>query len=168
VEAINIRQVRPDDRERIAEHFARLSASSSYFRFFSPRRALSERELARFTDVDTGRHAALAATVNEGGAERIVGLAQYVVTGQGRADLACSVADEYQGHGLGRLLFRRLIALARANGIVEFESDVLGDNQRMLRLLKRNGLAKHRSIEAGVVHVSFSGAEVDGALRPAA
>ena len=167
MDGITIRRVRADDRERIAEHFRQLSPSSRYFRFFSPRRAVSERELDRFADSDGSRQAAVAAMVNEAGTERIVGLAQYVATGGRRADLACSVADRYQGRGLGRLLMGTLIALARANGIAEFESDVLGDNQRMLQFLKRNGLAKHRSTEAGVVHVTFSGAEAD-ALRPAA
>lgn len=167
-DGISIRLVRTDDEERLVEHFRSLSPASVYFRFFSPRRGLSSRELAGVTEIDFRRRAALAATTGSGDAERIVGVAQYVVIDGGRADLACSVSDEYQGRGIGLLLLRRLLALARANGIAEFESEVLGDNQRMLSLLKKNGLAKHRSVESGVVHLTFSGDEADRALRPAA
>jgi RimJ/RimL family protein N-acetyltransferase len=165
---VSVRLVRADDGERIAQHFGNLSPASSYLRFFSPRRRISAQELARLTKIDPRRQAALAAIVGSGDDERIVGLAQYVVVDGRRADVACSVIDELQGHGVGLLLLRRLLALARANGVTEFESEVLVDNHRMLGLLTRNGLAKHRSVEGGVVHLTFSGAEADGALRPAA
>jgi RimJ/RimL family protein N-acetyltransferase len=166
--AVTIRLVRRDDEERLAEHFRSLSATSTYFRFFGPRRRLSARELSGLTEIDFRRRAALAATTGSGSTERIVGVAQYIVVEGGRADLACSVIDEYQGRGVGLLLLRSVLALARANGIAEFESEVLGDNQRMLSLLTKNGLAKHRSVESGVVHLTFSGDEADQALRIAA
>jgi len=167
-DGISIRLVRSDDEDRLVEHFRSLSPASTYFRFFGPRRRLSARELAGLTEIDSRRRAAVAATSGSGSTERIVGLAQYVVVEGKRADLASSVIDEYQGRGVGLLLLRRVLALARANGIAEFESEVLGDNQRMLGLLTKNGLAKHRSVEAGVVHLTFSGDEADQALRPAA
>ena len=167
-DGISIRLVRTDDEERLVEHFRSLSPASVYFRFFGPRRGLSSRELAGVTEIDFRRRAALAATTGSGTTERIVGLAQYVVVEGKRADLACSVIDEYQGRGIGFSLLHRILALARANGIAEFESEVLGDNQRMLSLLKKNGLAEHRSVESGVVHLTFSGDEADRALRPAA
>src|SRR5438445_4972920 len=130
-EGISIRLVRSDDEERLVEHFRSLSPASTYFRFFGPRRGLSSRELAGVAEIEFRRRAALAATTGSGNAERIVGVAQYVVIDGARADLACSVIDEYQGRGIGLLLLHRLLALARANGIAGFELEVLGENHRM-------------------------------------
>src|SRR5437899_1743576 len=42
--SILIRAIRPDDRERLVEHFGRLSARSVYFRFFNAKRRLTDDE----------------------------------------------------------------------------------------------------------------------------
>jgi ribosomal protein S18 acetylase RimI-like enzyme len=167
--AVDIRAIRPDDTRRLCEHFHSLSPTSAYFRFFSPKRRVSARELAGLTDIDFRRKVTLVATVRIMGAERIIGLAQYVVDDdrRQRAQLACSVVDEYQGRGIGTLLMEHMLGIARANGIVEFAADVLGDNHTMLGLLTKSGLATHRSTQAGVVHLTFSGAEADRFLMAA-
>jgi len=166
---IEIRAVRPDDTGRLCEHFRSLSPTSAYFRFFNPKRRVSARELAGLTDIDFRRNVTLVATVRSRGAKRIIGLAQYVVDDdrRQRAQLACSVVDEYQGRGIGTLLMEHMLGIARAHGIVEFAADVLGDNHTMLGLLTKNGLATHRSTQAGVVHLTFSGAEADRFLMAA-
>jgi GNAT superfamily N-acetyltransferase len=166
---VDLRAIRPDDKKRLCEHFRSLSPTSAYFRFFSPKRRISERELAGLTELDFLRKVTLVATMRVRGAERIVGLAQYVVTDDRlrRAQLACSVVDEYQGQGTGALLLEHLLGIARARGVVEFEADVLGDNHKMLRLLTKSGLTTHRSTQAGVVHLTFSGAEADRFLAAA-
>jgi len=166
---VEIRAVRPDDTGRLCEHFCSLSPTSAYFRFFSPKRRVSERELASLTDIDFVRKVTLVATVCSTGAERIVGLAQYVVDDncRQRAQLACSVVDAYQGRGLGTLLMGHLLGIARARGVVEFVADVLSDNHTMLGLLTKSGLATHRSTQARVVHVTFSDAEADRFLTAA-
>lgn len=164
---IEIRTVRPDDAERLAEHFRALSPASSYSRFFGARSAVPAREIARIAAPSSGERGAVVATIGSGNAERIVGLAQYVVTG-GLANMACSVLDRLQGMGIGRRLLGRLLALARANGVTEFESEVLVDNGRMLGLLHGAGLDAHRHVEEGIVHVHFSAGDADRALRAAA
>jgi RimJ/RimL family protein N-acetyltransferase len=56
------------------------------------------------------------------------------------AEVAFTVADDFQGRGLGSTLFRRLAQLARARGITAFEAEVLKSNERMLRVFERSGL----------------------------
>jgi GNAT superfamily N-acetyltransferase len=160
---VAIRAIRPDDSGRLGEHFGSLSPTSAYFRFFSPKRKVSERELAGLTDIDFRRDVTLVTTMRSGEAERIVGLGQSVVDDdfRQRAQLACSVIDAYQGRGIGTLLIKHVVGIARARGVVEFAADVLGDNHKMLRLLTKSGLATHRATQAGVVHVTFSEAEAD-------
>jgi len=84
-----------------------------------------------------------------------------------RAQLACSVIDTYQGRGIGALLIKHVVGIARARGVLEFAGDVLGDNHTMLQLLTKSGLATHRSTQAGVVHVTFSEVEADRFLAAA-
>jgi GNAT superfamily N-acetyltransferase len=166
---IDVREIRPDDKSRLLEHFGSLSVRSSYFRFFIPKRTFSQRDLAAFTELDFVRGVALVATVAGARVERIVGLAHYVVADgvSSSAVLACSVTDEYQGRGIGAVLLEHLLRFAREHGIDRFEADVLGDNEKMLGLFEHSGLAKHRSVDSGVVHVTFSGEEVDHFLAAA-
>jgi len=166
---IAIRAIRPDDKRRLCEHFRHLGPTSAYFRFFSPKRRISEQDLISLTEIDFLRNVTLVATMAIQGAERIVGLGQYVLDDDrsGRAQLACSVVDAYQGRGIGALLIEHLLGIARACGVVDFAADVLGDNHPMLRLLAKSGLVTHRSTQAGVVHLTFSGAEADQFLAAA-
>src|SRR5271157_4015658 len=67
--AIRIRAIRPDDQERLHEHFRGLSEKSVYFRFMGIRRDLSPQDLKRLTELDFKNHVGLAATLTEDGRE---------------------------------------------------------------------------------------------------
>src|SRR5690242_8268208 len=155
--SIHVRALRPDDRERLLDHFHRLSARSVYFRFFGAKRRLTDAELDDFTHLDFIERAALVATLRERGEERIIGVGRYA-TVPGRphaAEVAFAVADEHQGRGIGTLLLEHLLPLARATGITEFHADVLGENNRMLDVFAHSGLVATSSVDGGVVHLSF-------------
>lgn len=158
--SIHIRAIRPDDKQRLIDHFQRLGKRSVYFRFFSAKRHLTDEELVRFTEVDFVRHVALVATLRDGSAERIIGVGRYMACedepGQPpRAEVAFAVADEHQGRGIGTLLLEHLVRLAQHNGISEFEAEVLGENNRMLGVFGHAGFVVRRSMEGGIVHVCF-------------
>jgi acetyl coenzyme A synthetase (ADP forming)-like protein len=163
--SIHIRAIRPDDKHRLIDHFQRLSQRSVYFRFFGAKKRLSDAELSRFTEPDFVRHVGLVATLWEGDEERIIGVGRYMARhdegAPHRAEVAFAVADDHQGRGIGTLLLEHLAPLARANGITEFEADVLGENNQMLRVFSDSGFVVHRSIESGVVHVSFPTQETE-------
>jgi acetyl coenzyme A synthetase (ADP forming)-like protein len=165
--SIHIRAIQPDDKDRLVAHFARLSAQSVYFRFFSAKKRLTDEELARFTEVDFVRHAALVATLGQASEERIIGVGRYtVVDGPAkRAELAFAVADEFQGRGVGTLLLEHLAPIARAHGITEFEADVLGENNRMLEVFAESGFKVKRSIEDGIFHLAFPTAQTEEVLE---
>jgi acetyl coenzyme A synthetase (ADP forming)-like protein len=157
--SIHLRAIRPDDRERLLDHFHRLSPQSVYFRFFGAKRRLTEKDLDHFTGVDFDRAVALVATLGDGADERIIGVGRYAVVdgapGARRAEVAFAVIDEHQGRGIGTALLERLAAIARRSGIGEFEADVLGENNRMLRMFATSGFRVTRSLAGGVFHVSF-------------
>jgi acetyltransferase len=50
------------------------------------------------------------------------------------AELAVLVADEFQNHGLGHKLTRRLLDVARAENLASVVVDILGENRRMVEL----------------------------------
>jgi hypothetical protein len=76
---VYIRAIRPDDKERLADHFARLTAESRYYRFFGFRKALTPHELGYLTEPNFAGHVALVATIKKGNSvESIVGDGRYV------------------------------------------------------------------------------------------
>ena len=159
--SVHVRAIRPADRELLASHFAGLSAETVYYRFFRAKKRLTEEELTQLTELDFVRRAALLVTeIRDGEEERIIGVGRYVVSNDDggppwRAEVAFTVSDAWQGRGVGSLLLDHLARIARANDIVEFEADVLGGNNRMLRVFQKSGFGVTRALEGGVFHVSF-------------
>lgn len=159
--SITLRALRADDRARLTEHFDRMSPESVYFRFFRVARRLSDKELRAFTEMDFIRNAGLVATIGRGEEERIVGVGRYSVVDESlipprRAEVAFSVTDDHQGRGIGTLLLEHLAEIARANGVEEFEADVLGENNRMLKAFASSGFTVMRSVRGGIFHLSFA------------
>jgi acetyl coenzyme A synthetase (ADP forming)-like protein len=163
--SIHIRAIRSDDKQRLLDHFHHLGERSVYFRFFGSKKRLSDAELVRFTEPDFIRHVALVATLREGDEERIIGVGRYFRVGDDaaapRAEVAFAVRDEHQGRGIGTLLLEHLCRIARTQGISEFEADVLGENNQMLQVFRSSGFKVRRSLEGGVVHVSFPTEETE-------
>jgi GNAT superfamily N-acetyltransferase len=152
--AILIRGIRPDDKQRLLQHFHGLSAQSVYFRFFGIKRSLTEDDLSRLTKLDFVNHVGLAATINA--EERFIGVGRYFRTGEShRAEVAFAVLDEYQGQGIGTLLLKHLARIARGKGIIEFGADVLASNHQMLEVFANSGFSFHNSYESGVVRVTL-------------
>ena len=81
---------------------------------------------------------------------RFIGVGRYVRKDTpSRAEIALAVLDEYQSAGVGPLLIRHLGYIAHQSGISEFEVDVLGDNSRMLRVLRKSGCIIRHANDAG-------------------
>ena len=159
--SIRIRAIRADDKDRLLDHFRHLSQDSIYHRFFGLKRSLTPLELVRLTELDFKTHVALVATLRADGDERFIGVGRYISSESGRAEVAFVVLDEHQGRGIGTLLLEHLGRIARAAGISEFQADVLGDNNRMLEVFAKSGFRAKRSIEGGVVHLSFPTGETE-------
>jgi len=153
---IEIRALRPDDRDALLAAARRASTETVFHRFFAVRRNFTEQEIAAFVNVDFVNHVALVAVADEGGRAAIVGGGRYVLVQPGMAELAFAIIDEYQGRGLGTVLMRHLAAIARGAGLKEFIAEVLPDNLPMLKVFERAGLPMHTRREPGVVHVTLA------------
>ena len=145
-----VRAIRPADREAFLAFHTSLSDESRYFRYFSARRKLPERELLHFTEVDQSDHAGVVATVDG----RLVGHALYDrLADPDEAEVALEVADAFQGHGVGTAMLAELARTARRAGIRRFLAHVLPTNQRMLQVFQDLGFEEHARFEDGVVRV---------------
>src|ERR1700761_8207180 len=114
---IEIRALRPNDEAGMLAAIDRTNAESLRRRFFASKRGFSEKEKAFFMDVDFVNHVALVATTDERGQPMIVGGGRYIVTEPGTAEVAFVVVDSYQGQGIGAMLTRHLVDIARAAGL---------------------------------------------------
>src|SRR3954468_4097932 len=143
---IQIRPVQPEDRERIAAGFERLSPESRYRRFFSPVSRLSDRQLDYLTRVDHHDHEALLALDDE---DQLIAVARFVRTGPGRAEPAVVVADDWHGRGVATRLLGRLVDRALDEGIDRFNAPVLAENPEAIAVLRRLGdtTIQHRGHE---------------------
>ncbi|MFN7955197.1 MAG: GNAT family N-acetyltransferase [bacterium] len=169
--SVLVRAIRPDDKPGLVDLFQRLSPRSIYFRFMGTKKRLTEEELVRFTELDFIDHVGLAVTLRDVEREHIIGVGRYIAIagaiddGQRRADVAFAVDDSHQGRGIGTLLLEHLARLARANGVVLFEADVLGENNQMLDVFAHSGFRASRSFEGGVFHVSFPVSETSAVIE---
>ncbi|MEM8858825.1 MAG: GNAT family N-acetyltransferase [Chloroflexota bacterium] len=71
-----------------------------------------------------------------------IAVAQYVKIGSHAAEFALTVADDYQGRGLGTLLLSKLVAQSKKEGLQYLEAAVSSDNRGMHLLLMKSGLAQ--------------------------
>lgn len=134
VRTVTQRPIRPDDAERLARLFARLSPTSRYRRFFSPVHDPPRKMLHHLSIVDHDRREAIVAVHGD----EIVGVASY----EGdrgdptAAEVAVLVDDAWQRLGVARFLLDRLAREARRHGIERFTASVLADNVPALALAR--------------------------------
>jgi acetyltransferase len=98
--------------------------------------------LARFTQLDYDRELALVAL--QGG--EFIAVGRYAPNPDGEtAEFALTVADAWQGKGLGRALLERLCRTARNAGYRALYGHILSANRGMLDLASRLGFSdEHR------------------------
>jgi RimJ/RimL family protein N-acetyltransferase len=153
---VTIRAQRPDDLEAIRSAARLTSERTRYLRFFSPKRSMSESEIAFFMGPDFVNHVALVAVVEECGNPVVVGGGRFIFASPGAAEVAFFVVDAWQGQGIGTLLMRHLATLGRAAGLAEFVAEVLAENASMLGVFRKCGLPMTTRRSEGVIHVSLA------------
>ena len=154
-EQIEIRALRPQDRDDLMAAVDRTSSDSLYRRFFAVRRHFTETEESFYLNVNFVSHVALIAVANENGQPIIIAGGRYVVGEPGQAEVAFTVVDKYQGRGVGAALLRHLAMIARQAGLRELVAYVLPDNRAMLKVFEKSGLKYTTKREAGSVYVKL-------------
>src|SRR5258708_18916485 len=158
---VNIRPIRPEDEPMMVAFHERLSERSVYFRYFHTlnlsQRTAHER-LTRICFIDYDRGMALVAEKEDPqrGTHQILGIARLTrAHGANEAEMAVRVSDDFQGHGLGTEVLRRLIEIGREEKLERITADILAENRPMQRVCERLGFTLQYDPDDGTVKVEI-------------
>ena len=155
---VTVRAIRLDDADAILKAFNDLDRESVYRRFFSPKKELTDDELAQLTDVDFSRVVALLVTKRTGESEVLMGAAasQRTIPVRRRQSSRSSLVVTIAVSAL------RLSSCGISCGSLKspashgFEADVLAENQPMLAVFRRSGLPMQLGRDGNVLHVTLA------------
>jgi acetyltransferase len=141
--AVTFRPIRPEDEPLMVDFHKTLSDQSVYFRFFFPDRLdarVAHERLVRQCFIDYDREMALVAECvsQETGRREILGVGRLKrQLSPADSELALIMGDRYQGRGMGTEMVRRLIEVARREGLRRIVAFILHENAAMLALARR-------------------------------
>ena len=155
---VELRAIRPDDRDKLHEEFLKLSKATVRDRFFSVKLDLTPAELTYFTEVDFDHHLALVAELVSGTTRQAAAVGRLVrKSGQpDHCEIAITVTDAMQGHGIGKIMLEHLIECALKLGVQHMDASVMAGNTRMMKLIRKSGLPFKSSLQDGVNTISVS------------
>ena len=149
---VRIRVMRPSDEAGLFKLLSSLSEESRWLRFYcNQNSAAIAAEAHREANLDH----AFGLIACSGKDERVVGHAFYAAVTEHRAEVAFSIANDFQGRGLGSILLGQLAQVASANGIDIFEAEVVAANHRMLHVFRASGFPIEVNANAGQLRVVF-------------
>lgn len=142
-----LRPVLPGDAERSLRGHVRFSRETLYLRFMSAR-APGEELMHYLSEVDYVDH--FVWVVTDGGDP--VADARFVrdESDPTVAEIAFTVADAYQGRGVGTFLISALSIAAQVNGVNRFSARLLTDNGPMRAIMDHHGATWQRE-DVGVI-----------------
>ena len=155
-EATVIRPIRPEDEPLLIKLHQALSDRTVYLRYFQPLK-LSQRtaheRLTRICFIDYDREMALVVEhKREDGTPEIIGIGRLSkLRGTADAELAVLIDDRFQHRGMGTELYRRLIAIARAENIERVVSTILNENREMRAICQKLGFQMQADMEEGTI-----------------
>jgi RimJ/RimL family protein N-acetyltransferase len=154
---VAIRQIRPDDLNRLRAAHDRLSDESKYSRFLAAKPHLSPADARYLVEIDGWNHHALVATSVQD-PEQILAVARFIRSREDPrvAEFAIVVGDAFQREGLASVLLERLADVALAQGIERFTGILLATNTAVYRLAERlaGRLPRARHLD-GVAEIEF-------------
>jgi acetyltransferase len=152
-----IRPIRPEDEPLLAQFHQTLSELSVQLRYFNTMK-LSQRvthaRLSRVCFNDYDREMALVVEWQDSKTREpaIIGVGRLSKLPGGRnADFAIVISDNWQRHGLGSELLRRLLHVGRDEKLDHIGADILSANGEMQALSRKLGFSIESTPDPGVV-----------------
>ncbi|MEW5722903.1 MAG: GNAT family N-acetyltransferase [Thermodesulfobacteriota bacterium] len=138
------RPARQADERLIQEHFYNLDEDDVLRRFLYEKRRFGRDDVAGMFEVDYVHDLTILAVIGEIGFERAVAVGGYYLNpATNLAEVAYSVAKEWQRRGLARILQDKLAHWARDHGLSGFVAYTSPANQGMIKLFgKMPGLVR--------------------------
>ena len=142
-ETVTIRPIRPEDEPLMVKFHEKLSDRSVYLRYFgslSLKKRVAHERLVRICFGDYDRELALVAELKGTGGPEIIGVGRLNrIHGTPEAEVAVIVTDMHQNRGLGAELLRRVIRVAREEGVTAVSAEMMPDNLAMQVITKHLG-----------------------------
>jgi GNAT superfamily N-acetyltransferase len=142
---VAIRPIGRGDAVLEREFIARLSPQARRLRFLGSMSEPGDDLIRRLTDIDYEHDVAFIAVVGSEAATKEIGVCRFSVSADGQScEFAVTVADEWQKKGLGSILMRHLIEVARTRGVRKMISIDAADNPAMRDLARFLGFVRER------------------------
>jgi acetyltransferase len=146
-----IRPIRPEDEPMLARFHATLSERSVYLRYFHMMpldTRIAHERLTRICFIDYDREIVLVAERER----EILAVGRLTKAHHAKeAEFALLTSDKFQGHGLGTELLKRLLEIARLEGLKRVTADILGENRQMIEICRLLGFRLKHAMGEGVV-----------------
>ncbi|MEN9264525.1 MAG: bifunctional acetate--CoA ligase family protein/GNAT family N-acetyltransferase, partial [Gloeomargarita sp. GMQP_bins_44] len=142
---VTIRPIRPEDEPLLVEFHHMLSEESVYMRYthlLKLQHRIAHERLTRICFIDYDREMVLVADYKDPatGRHQVIGVGRFSrYHNSDNAEFAMIIADRYQRQGLGTELLRRLIDIARQEGVRQLEAYMLPHNVAMRKICERLG-----------------------------
>jgi len=142
---VTIRPIREQDEPLLVEFHRSLSDESVYLRYFHVESfdyRTMHQQLARLCSIDYDEEFVFVAEKRDSRNDlfEIIGVARLVkLVGGDTAEFAVVISDAWQNHGLGTEMVRRLLQLARNEGLRHMTADILARNSNMRRVCQQLG-----------------------------
>ncbi len=150
-----IRPIRPEDEPMMVRFHETLSDRTVYFRYLHMMKLnqrVAHERLVRMCFIDYDREMALVAVA--GG--EIAGVARLHKQPASRdAELALVIRDNFQGQGLGSEMLRRLVDVARREGVGRAVAEIHAENYTMQSLCRKLGFQFTREMGDSTVSASL-------------
>jgi RimJ/RimL family protein N-acetyltransferase len=141
-QSLTVRFVEPGDIGPLSDYFHAQSRRSSYNRFLGAMHDLPAREIATILATGEANRFAVIGEVELDGETRIVAEARYAYhLEDDTAEFGLSVADGWQGSGVGSALLKNVECRTAALGATRLVGDTLRTNEEMQGLARKLGFA---------------------------
>jgi GNAT superfamily N-acetyltransferase len=150
-----IRPIRAEDAAAERTFIESLSPQARRYRFLGEVHHPSSELIERLTRLDYVHDLAFAAVVPDDARDKFVGISRYSTSSDGTAcECAVSVLDDWQNKGLGAILMKHLIDVARSRGIKRMWSMDSAENLAMSDLARYLGFQRNqdRDDASQVIH----------------
>jgi RimJ/RimL family protein N-acetyltransferase len=140
--ALTVRFLEPQDAAVLQGYFRSLTTASRFNRFLGAMSELPQTLLEHFIHVGEGERFSVIVTTTSNDTETVVGEARYAFdAAAGSFEFGLSIADQWQGQGLGSALLANLQCRAAAFGATRLFGDTLRSNEAMIALARKAGFA---------------------------
>jgi len=154
---VTIRPIRPEDEPHLVRFHETLSDSTVYLRYMHqitlPQRIAHDR-LARICFIDYDREMALVVERKKSKTRppEIIAVGRLSkLHGTNDAEFAVIISDKYQRQGVGTILLKKFIDIAKVEKIDRIVAELLPDNAGMARVMDKLGFKFHHDWEEQIV-----------------